>query len=80
MSFTNGNSLAPGLTCGELSGRVSIMVVSKEEVRDMVAFNLMLDLQRAVWDLKVRLKVVEGRLGIKGQSELPELPELPAPG
>lgn len=56
------------------------MVVSKEEVRDMAAFNLMLDLQRAVWDLKVRLKVVEGRLGIKGQSELPELPELPASG
>ena len=52
------------------------MPVSKEEVRDMAAFSLMLDLQRIVWDLKVRLKVVEGRLGIKGQSELPELPAL----
>ena len=51
------------------------MAVSKEEVKQMVALNVAMDLHRMVWDLKVRLKVVEGRLGIKGQSELPELRE-----
>ncbi len=53
------------------------MAVSKEEVKQMVALNVAMDLHRMVWDLKVRLKVVEGRLGIKGQSELPEVPEQP---
>lgn len=43
----------------------------------MVALNVAMDLHRMVWDLKVRLKVVEGRLGIKGQSELPEVSEQP---
>lgn len=50
------------------------MPVGKEEVRQMVALNVAMDLHRMVWDLKVRLKVVEGRLGIKSQSELPEMP------
>lgn len=35
----------------------------------------LLELERVVWDLKVRLKVLEGLHGIRGQSKLPELPE-----
>ena len=35
----------------------------------------LLELERAVWDLKIRLKVLEGLHGIRGQSALSELPE-----
>jgi hypothetical protein len=35
----------------------------------------LLELERAVWDLKIRLKVLEGLHGIRGQGALPELRE-----
>jgi hypothetical protein len=35
----------------------------------------LMELERVVWDLKIRLKVLEGLHGIRGQSALPELRE-----
>lgn len=37
----------------------------------------LLELERIVWELRVRLVALEGRHGIKHISELPKLPELP---